>query len=304
MTVPDVLLSKDVKESNFDVELQFEVPIDFWDKEPKPPFEHPAQLELFKIRPPARKQWLEGFHFALMRLGWPRQTLDAVYSYFESPVDDPEEGEKRDPDRLPLVRFYVWIPGDWLLEHPDFFRSFDSLSTDGLIVFGEGPYRLVYWRIHSGDGPLKGTDWGDSGYFIVRDRKLPSAARAEGPKEWFPGLSGAGYDERLPSMKPFEWVEHYRRIGDLAVLAYGAYNAFGLIGPEKGGVAVVLEEPQKSVLATKDLPYDPLSRAQEWKRIVGMLSSPKEWSPRGRVVPRYQIPDLMAELRRLGYEIR
>lgn len=32
------------------------------------------------------------------------------------------------------------------------------------------------------------------------------------------------------------------------VITYQAYNAYGLIGPEKNGVAILLEEPSKSVI--------------------------------------------------------
>lgn len=302
---------KAVKESAFDVELEWEVPWDFWEEEPEPPYEDPAQLRLFELEPPFRTDWLDRFHDELMKRGWPQQNIEAVYSYFEDVVEDPREGEeKEDPFLRPLMRFRVWIPGDWLAEHPDFFTSFDKLAKEGVRIRtdgDEGPYHLAYWRIYADRGPLEGTDWGDSGWFTVRPpRERPPAMREKGPKEWFPELSGPGhgYDERLPSRPPFQWVEGYKRVGDLAVVAYGAYNAFGLIGPEKGGVAVVLEEPEKAVVATKDFPYDPKGRAEEFKRIVGLLSSPKDWSPRGAGALRHRLPALVSKLRGLGYGVR
>ena len=82
---------------------------------------------------------------------------------------------------------------------------------------------------------------------------------------------GAGYDDRLPSMPPFMFVESHQVFGDLGVIAFGAYNAMGLIGSEKGGVAVVLEKPHKSVLATKDIPWDPPARAREFNKIVDLI---------------------------------
>ena len=72
---------------------------------------------------------------------------------------------------------------------------------------------------------------------------------------------GNGYDEKLPSILPFMWVEEKRPIPKGgAVISYGAYNAFGLIGSEKGGVAIVSEDPP-AVLATIDIPWDPPARA-------------------------------------------
>lgn len=73
---------------------------------------------------------------------------------------------------------------------------------------------------------------------------------------------GYGYDESRPSMPPFMWVERKERVGSLAILAFGAYNAFGLIGTEKGGVAIVDEE-RKLVLATRDIPFNAARRGRE-----------------------------------------
>lgn len=71
---------------------------------------------------------------------------------------------------------------------------------------------------------------------------------------------GYGYDENCPSMHPFEWVERHEVVGNLGILAFGAYNACGLIGTEKGGIALVLEDPPQ-VLATCDIPWDIPHRA-------------------------------------------
>jgi len=82
---------------------------------------------------------------------------------------------------------------------------------------------------------------------------------------------GAGYDDTLPSEKPFMFVERHERRGDLGVIAFGAYNAFGLIGSEKGGVGVVLEKPEKSVLATKSIPWNPAARDVEVDRVMDTI---------------------------------
>lgn len=103
---------------------------------------------------------------------------------------------------------------------------------------------------------------------------------------------GHGYNESLVSLPPFQWVERHEHVGDLGVLAFGAYNIFGLIGPEKGGVAVVLEAPGRAVVATKDFPYDAAARAKEVERLLGskvLCKKPNE---------------IVAELRAAGYDVR
>lgn len=37
-------------------------------------------------------------------------------------------------------------------------------------------------------------------------------------------------------------------LGDLRIILYGAYDAFGLIGPEHNGVAVLCESPKRCVI--------------------------------------------------------
>lgn len=71
---------------------------------------------------------------------------------------------------------------------------------------------------------------------------------------------GAGYNETLPSRKPFMFMERYKTRGPVGVIAFGAYNAMGLIGSEKGGVAIVMEPPMAAVIATKDIPWKPTKR--------------------------------------------
>jgi len=83
---------------------------------------------------------------------------------------------------------------------------------------------------------------------------------------------GPGYNQSLPSKLPFMWIEHeqafeFKTAGRIRIIAFGAYNALGLIGPEKGGVAVVHEDPN-FVIATKDFPYDPAGRLREYSKLV------------------------------------
>ncbi len=85
-----------------------------------------------------------------------------------------------------------------------------------------------------------------------------------------------GYNESFPCKPPFMWVEQETAVpktavcDNVAVLSFGAYNAMGLIGTEKGGVAIVHNEPN-FVIATKDIPYKPDLRAEEHARIVEFL---------------------------------
>ncbi len=94
--------------------------------------------------------------------------------------------------------------------------------------------------------------------------------------------SGPGYDMDLPSTPPFMYVESHEELGDLGVISFGAYNAMGLIGSEKGGVAIVFEEPVKGVFATKDIPWDPKARAHEAERVTEIIEEILKPSKRGR----------------------
>lgn len=112
---------------------------------------------------------------------------------------------------------------------------------------------------------------------------------------------GYGYDESRPSLPPFMWVEDHEKIRlgklTLGVISFGAYNAMGLIGTEKGGVAIVAEAPEKAVIATKDIPWKPAERAAELKRIAGFIRDGRELLKKSGQV-------LVRELQDSGYAVR
>ena len=91
-------------------------------------------------------------------------------------------------------------------------------------------------------------------------------------------VASGRYDMNLQSMKPFMWIERHVHIPitdkdapkgvTMGILAFGAYNAFGLIGPEKGGVAIVIEEPERATVATRDIPYSMARRDIEVDRLL------------------------------------
>ena len=89
---------------------------------------------------------------------------------------------------------------------------------------------------------------------------------------------GYGYNESLPSQKPFMWVEQETWLDDttatrdVGVLSFGAYNAMGLIGSEKGGVAVVHRDPH-FVIATRDVPHNPVARVGLHAEVVAVLKT-------------------------------
>lgn len=99
-----------------------------------------------------------------------------------------------------------------------------------------------------------------------------------------------GYDTELPSQPPFMYIESedwltmpgecHGAVVRFGVLSYGAYNAMGLIGPERGGVAVVTAakrqgdtEEQKKVLSTKHVGYNPAGRALEYKDVADQIET-------------------------------
>ena len=92
---------------------------------------------------------------------------------------------------------------------------------------------------------------------------------------------GYGYNENLPSQKPFMWIEQETAIPDtkacrdIGVLSFGAYNAMGLIGTEKGGVAVVHRGPN-FVIATRDVPHDAVARQKLHAEVVAALRTAEE----------------------------
>lgn len=113
---------------------------------------------------------------------------------------------------------------------------------------------------------------------------------------------GAGYDDTLHSIPPFMWIERHETLGDLGVIAFGAYNAMGLIGSEKGGVAVVQEKPHKSVIATKDIPWNPSKRNEEFNKIIQMM---REYGASvKRSIPASQKPEFAEWLASEGYGVR
>lgn len=172
-----------VKESSFQVELEFEVPEDFWDLK-EPVYEDPAQKLFWEEARIVRENWLDNFHWALRRSGWPAENIDAIYSYFEEPVQNPDEGEER--AWPPIMRFYINIPGTWLVDHRDFFRQFDHLRKDGLKVLTKDQgrvFHLNYWRITAEGGELGGETW-EGTYFVVHPRR--EGLVRHGPLEWFP----------------------------------------------------------------------------------------------------------------------
>jgi len=114
--------------------------------------------------------------------------------------------------------------------------------------------------------------------------------------------AGAGYDSDLPSLPPFMFVENHQTYGDLGVIAFGAYNAMGLIGSEKGGVAIVLEKPRKAVLATKDFPWRPDLRAEEFARVVEQIK--KFGGTSKKPIPAGRKSAFVDELIGEGYEVR
>ena len=74
------------------------------------------------------------------------------------------------------------------------------------------------------------------------------------------------YNMSLPSKHPLEWIEQEFFSNGLGVISFGAYNAFGLIGPEGGGVAIV-NTIDPSIIAIKTIPYSIDKRKIEFENI-------------------------------------
>jgi hypothetical protein len=190
----DVLREKDVRDSQFDIEIQFEAPEGFWEPDPEAPYRHPEQRHFWKGAVPKRQseywrvEWLDDLHMELRKRGWPAENVDAMYSYFEDPVWNPDEGEELEPDMPPAVEFRLWIPGDWLIRHPDFFMDLERLKKKGMTVRVNGKkknFKLFYYRINVKDGELDGEAWEDSFFIVKPPREKPKAFEG-GPRDWFP----------------------------------------------------------------------------------------------------------------------
>ena len=82
------------------------------------------------------------------------------------------------------------------------------------------------------------------------------------------------YDQSKPSYLPFQWVElehefDFTNCPHLKLMAYGAYNAMGLIGPEYGGLALVIDDPQhRFAIAKKFIPHSMLGRSVAFQAVV------------------------------------
>jgi len=91
-------------------------------------------------------------------------------------------------------------------------------------------------------------------------------------------ITGSGYDMSLKSKPPFMYIENEQYGLELkgsglpelkmGVIAYGAFNARGLIGPEQGGVGIVAMD---SVMATKAVPYRPDLRQKLLEETVRII---------------------------------
>jgi hypothetical protein len=131
----------------------------------------------------------------------------------------------------------------------------------------------------------------------VRDA-IRAVAKDEGVKL---GQKGPGYDMNLRSMPPFMYVERHTKVGDLGVIAFGAYNAMGLIGTEKGGIAIVLEKPPE-VIATKDIPWNPVGRLGEAREVEALIRSFA--GAKNKQIPQDRREDFLVALRDRGYGVR
>jgi hypothetical protein len=105
----------------------------------------------------------------------------------------------------------------------------------------------------------------------------PSEAETVGEFKVFEprgGMIATGTYETGVNWPPFQFVEAYARKGKFGLIAFGAYNAFGLIGPEQGGVALVAEKPRKQVIGTLTIPYSRKKRLAMFKQIFSEINWP------------------------------
>ncbi len=186
--VPDLISEADARESSFEIEIELEVPSDFWALAPERYEDPPQQRRLWEgVGAPYTPEFLDLVHDGLRRRGWPAENIDAMYSYFEDFVWNPCEGEENEAD-CPVMKFRVSIPGDWLVEHPRFLSDLVALSGEGLLIeTPDGParFKIDYWRIFAEHGELSGADWEDS-IFHVNVRRPPPSHETGHPHDWFP----------------------------------------------------------------------------------------------------------------------
>ncbi|MFA5525639.1 MAG: hypothetical protein WC992_02330 [Acholeplasmataceae bacterium] len=70
----------------------------------------------------------------------------------------------------------------------------------------------------------------------------------------------------LPSIPPFMFIEADKEIGNFRVLAFGAYNAMGLIGTEGAGVVICQQSPP-SVVSILTIAYNAPKRLEVFNSI-------------------------------------
>jgi hypothetical protein len=100
------------------------------------------------------------------------------------------------------MRFWIWIPGSHLVEHPRLLQTLPRLAKDGIMregvhLAGKPVYRLVSWHVYADSGPLKGEEWYMGGwkeYFLVQERH--PRPKGNGPKDWYPEISGRRTSEK------------------------------------------------------------------------------------------------------------
>lgn len=134
-----------VKESNFVVELEANVPEYFWDNTER------------------GEDWLERFHMALRKTGWPPENITGVYSYFNNPLE-------KDSEYPNIIQFNVWLPGDWVSEHPTFLYNLSSIRMRS-VSFRDDNFsykvNVDVNRIVAEEGPLNGAEWHGRGPVAV-----------------------------------------------------------------------------------------------------------------------------------------
>lgn len=146
--------ASEVAESAFYVNMEAPVPAWFWE------FGDPSQEVLKKI------------HWRLRKGGWGRENIDTIYSFFEENVEPtgniPRSQLRKLTKRwgedwvIPEARFWVWLAGDYLVEHPKLLEDLPRLRSEGIISD---------WNISAEKGPMRSGEWGPGlmqyDYFVV-----------------------------------------------------------------------------------------------------------------------------------------